>query len=81
MIRVLRMNVINNEKVKAFADVEVNELRISGLKVIQSETELYVAYPTEKGKDDKYYSIISPVTQELEEEIKKVVLDYYNKKK
>jgi len=81
MIRVLRLNVLNNDKIKAFVDVEVNDVRVSGLKVIQGEKGLYFEYPTETGKDGRYYTIVSPVTQELEDEITKVVLEYYNKKK
>jgi len=77
MIRVLRMNVLPGDKVKAFVDVEINELKINGLKVIKDGDELYVVYPSEKGKDGKYYGVVSPITQGLEEEVKRVVLDYY----
>ena len=56
-------------------------MRINGVKVVQTESGLYLAFPTELGKDNKYYDIVTPITQDLHEEINKTVLDYYNKKK
>jgi len=77
MVRILRMNVLSGDKLKAFADVEINDVKVNGLKVIKDGEELYVVYPSGKGKDGKYYDIVTPITQEVEENVKKVVLDYY----
>lgn len=82
MIRVLRVNLLEGQKVKAFFDVEVNDIRINGLRLLQGEKELYVAYPQEKSKggDEKYYPVVVPMTQDVEEEIYRVVLEAYTKK-
>lgn len=82
MVRVLRINLLEGQKVKAFADVEVNDMRINGVKLIQGEKDLYVSYPQEKSKggDGKYYAVVAPMTQDVEEEVYRVVLEAYTKK-
>ncbi len=81
MIRILRINLLKSvERVKAFVDVEVNDLRINGLKVVEGKNGLYVTYPQEKRKDEKYYTIVEPMTQAVEEEISKIILEEYNKR-
>jgi len=74
------MKVVTNEKVKAFVDVEVNEMRINGIKLLRGEKEDYLGYPTEKGGDGKYYEIVVPVTQNVEEEIIKAVKVEYERR-
>jgi len=78
MIRVLRMNRITEGKIKAFFDVEINDIKVNGIKLLQGETELYVTYPRKRGKDEKYYDVVMPITQDVEEAIKKAVLEKYN---
>ena len=82
MIRVLKMNLLDGQKVKAFADVEINDIRVNGVKLLQGEKELYVAYPQEKSKggEDKYYAVVVPMTQDVEEEVYRVVLEAYTKR-
>jgi len=74
------MKVVTNEKVKAFVDVEVNEMRINGIKLLRGEKEDYLGYPAEKGGDNKYYDIVVPVTQNVEEEIIKAVKVEYERR-
>jgi DNA-binding cell septation regulator SpoVG len=82
MIRVLKMNLLDGQKVKAFADVEINDVRVNGIKLIQGEKELYVVYPQEKSKggEDKYYTVVVPMTQDVEEEVCRVILEAYTKR-
>jgi DNA-binding cell septation regulator SpoVG len=82
MIRVLRLNILTGQKVKAFSDVEINDVRVNGVKLIQGEKDLYVAYPQEKSKggDDKYYAVVVPMTQDVEEEVYRVILEAYTKR-
>ena len=78
MIRVLRMTKLEGmDKAKAFVDLEVNDLKIRGFKIVDNGHGLFVAYPQEKGKDNKYYDVVYPVTQDLETIIKETVLNYY----
>jgi stage V sporulation protein G len=80
MIRVLRINLIKESKVKAFVDVEINDLRVNGLKVIDGREGLYVTYPDEKRKNGEYADIVSPITQMIEEAIETAVLTAYKER-
>lgn len=67
-------------KVKAFAHVVLNQaLRLGGLRVVEGENGLFVSYPSEKGKDGKFYSICFPINRESRNLIQDAVLEYYEK--
>jgi stage V sporulation protein G len=67
-------------KFKAFAHVVLNDmLRLSGLRIVNGENGLFVSYPSEKGKDGQYYSIVHPVNRETRNTIQDAVLATYEK--
>jgi len=81
MIRLLRINVLKTvDRVKAFVDMEINDLRINGLKVVEGKNGLFISYPEEKRKDGKYYKIVEPMIQSVEEEVEKLIIAEYNQK-
>ena len=67
-------------KIRAFVHIVLNgALRLGGLKVIEGENGLFVAYPSEKGKDGNFYNIFNPITKESRSVIQDAVLNDYDK--
>jgi len=64
---------------KAFADIVVNKvLLIKGVRVMEGRKGFFVSMPREQAKDQEWYDTIRCLTQEIRDEITKVVLDFYN---
>jgi len=69
-----------NSSIKAFVDIALNEcLLLKGLRIIEGRRGLFVSMPREKGKDNKWYETIHPMSREIKEDISNVVLLAYNK--
>ncbi|MFH1655551.1 MAG: SpoVG family protein [Candidatus Omnitrophota bacterium] len=67
--------------IKAFVDIVVNEaILIKGLRVIEGKNGLFVSLPKDKGKDNRWYDIIRPITKETRNEISNVILSAYSEK-
>lgn len=65
--------------IKAFVDIVVNEsLLLKGLRIIEGKRGLFVSMPKEKGKDNRWYETIHPMSNELKDEISNTVLSAYN---
>jgi stage V sporulation protein G len=64
---------------KAFADVVLNDqFLIRGLRVMDGEYGLFVAYPTDPFfKGDEYRDICCPIARNLREHIENCVLEKY----
>ena len=77
--RVKILQNANEGKLKAFASITIdNEFVVSGLKVVEGNDEsLFVAMPSNKGKDGEYYDIAFPLTKELRDKIGDIVLNVY----
>lgn len=39
-------------------DMTLNGIKIYGMRVVEEEGKDFIAFPSRKGKDDKYYSIV-----------------------
>lgn len=65
--------------IKGYAKITLNDqFQISGLRIMESENGLYVAYPNDpfyKGED--YCSVCFPITRQLREHIETCVLEKY----
>lgn len=82
-IRVVRMNRIGEKfgSLRAFADIEVNNVVIKGLTVVSGKKGLFVSMPRQKGKDNRWYEIVQIVDRDTKEEIfSRVLLEYENQK-
>ncbi len=75
----IKFKLIKTEsKVKALASVVFNEaLAVHGIKVIEGNSGLFVAMPSRKGKEDEYFDIVHPITAELRNKIRDLVLESY----
>ncbi|MFH1281924.1 MAG: SpoVG family protein [Candidatus Omnitrophota bacterium] len=67
-----------DSKLKAFADVSFSGVVIKGFSVVDGEKGLFVSMPRHQGKDGKWYDTVTPLTKELKQQLKGVVLEAYN---
>lgn len=77
--RVTILKNANDSKLKAFASITIdNEFVVGGLKVVEGKSDsLFVAMPSNKGSDGKYYDIAFPLSKDLRDEIGDIVIDAY----
>lgn len=69
----------NLGKMKALATIVLNDqIQIRGLRVMDGECGLYVAYPCDPFyKGDNFRTIVQPITSQLREHIENCVLEKY----
>lgn len=82
-VKVNRLRRIQEDgkNLKAFADIEVNGfLLIKGVRVFSGKNGLFVSMPRQKGKDNKWYETVRPMTPEVKEQVASVVLSAYGEK-
>ena len=71
--------VENQGNLKAYATIILNDsLVIHNLKVIEGKEKLFVAFPSQKGTDDKYRDIVHPILSDLRKSIESEILAKYN---
>lgn len=74
----IRVFPTRSEKVLAFASVTFNGVLVcKGFRVMPGKNGLWVAVPSEKGKDGKYQDTVFPITKEFREELQKAILYKY----
>jgi DNA-binding cell septation regulator SpoVG len=80
MITVRNMRKIEAGNVKAFFDVTINGVEVKGLKLVVSQKDgnLFLSFPSEKGKDGKYYNIVYISDMNLKNEVEKYLVETYN---
>lgn len=65
---------------RAFADVSADGiLAVHGLRVVEGKNGPFVAMPSSKGSDGKYYEVAHPTTKEAREALNEAVLSAYHK--
>ncbi len=65
--------------IRAFAEVTLDDvLLIKGVKVIEGKGGgLFVSYPSQKGKDDKFHDLVLPLCDNLKKQIRRAVVDAF----
>lgn len=65
--------------IRAYAEITLNDvLVIRGIKILESpHGGLYLGYPAQRGKEDKYRDLVEPTSNALREHIRRVVIDGY----
>ena len=78
--KITRLHRLDGESsLKAFVDIALNEsLLLKGLRIVEGRNGLFVSMPREKGKDNRWYETIHPLSKEVKEKITSVVLAAYN---
>jgi DNA-binding cell septation regulator SpoVG len=81
MITVRNIRKMEQGNVKAYFDATVNGVEIKGLKLVLSTKDgnLFLSFPSEKGKDGKYYNIVFIEDVNLKKEVEDFLIDTYNK--
>lgn len=81
--KVTRLHCLEGDgNLKAFADIAVNgSLLFKGLRVVEGRQGLFVSMPREKGKDNRWYETIHPMSKEVKEQISAIVLSAYGDRK
>ena len=70
--------VENQGNLKAYATIILDDsLVIHNLKVIKGK-KLFVAFPSQKGTDNKYRDIVYPILSDLRKSIESEILAKYN---
>jgi len=68
-----------SDQLKAFANIVFDDaFIIKNIKIIEGKNGLFVAMPSQKGKNGEYRDIAHPLNTETRNEIEKLVLDAYN---
>ena len=77
--RVYKMENKEDNNLKAFVDINVcDAVLIKGLRVLSNkEGGLFVAMPSHKAQDGKYYETVKLLTDEAKQELQEVVLAAY----
>lgn len=68
-----------NSKTKAFIDLELDGiLVIKGLTLVEGKNGLFLAFPSKKGKDGKYYNSVYSVDKEWIKLLQDACVKKYN---
>lgn len=81
-MKIIRMNHLKGDsKTVAFLDVQTNDgISIKGFRLVSGANGLFLAAPSEKGKDGKFYDTVT-LPKEMKEELEKIALEEYNRSK
>ena len=76
-MQIKNMRVVTSGKLKAFFDWELDSgIVIKGFKIADGSNGMFVAMPSEKGKDEKWYDRVT-IPKELKEELQTVALGHF----
>lgn len=68
-----------NSKTKAFIDLELdNTLVIKGLTLVEGKKDLFLSFPSTKGKDGKFYNSIYSLDKEWTNLLQDACVKKYN---
>ena len=78
-IKVIKIHRLAQEcRIKAFVDLGINDLLlIKGVRVVQGKKGLFIAMPTEQGKNDRWYERVRCLNQDVRSLIAQKVLEAY----
>lgn len=63
---------------KAYADITLNDILIvKGVRIVDSKNGLFMSMPQNKGKDNRWFDIVYPVTPEARDALQTQVLKAY----
>ena len=79
-IKVVKIHRLQQDsRIKAFVDLGINDaLLIKGLRIVQGKKGLFVAMPTEQGKNERWYERVRCLNNEIRALIGQKVLEAYH---
>lgn len=70
--------VKEDEKVKGIADIVLDdEFCIHGIKILENQKGLFIAFPYKIDKNGKYKDLVHPINSETREKIQSAILTEY----
>lgn len=70
--------VKKDEKVKGIADIVLDdEFCIHGIKILENQKGLFIAFPFKMDKKRKYKDLVHPIKTETREKIQNAILTEY----
>src|SRR5262245_11262046 len=76
----VRVSVRNDEKLKAFVSITLNDsFVIRGLKIIKGNTGLFVAMPSRKRPDGQHQDLAHPINDVTRKYLTEIVMAEYQK--
>ena len=82
VVKIERMHILEGDgATKAFCDLAIlDTFLVKGFRVVQGKEELFVSMPREQSRDGKWYETFSPLSKEMREGLKELVLESYYEK-
>ena len=69
--------VKSNGNLLANASIEIESIVIKGFKIVEGRDGDFVSWPSQKGKDGKYYDQVYALNKDLRREVEDNILDEY----
>ena len=77
-IQISRIHKVDGDsKLKAFVDLSLSGIVVTGLRVVDGSKGLFVGMPRHQGKDGKWYNTVYPSTKEIQKQISDLILAAY----
>lgn len=75
----IKIKVIKkDEKVKGIVEIVLdNEFCIHGIKILENQKGLFIAFPYKIDKNGKYKDLVNPINSETREKIQSAILTEY----
>ena len=81
-IKIYRMaKVVKESNVKAFIDVIIdNDLIVKGFRLVEGKEGMFLANPSEKGTDNKYFDTARFANDETKKTVEKLAIEKFKAK-
>ena len=77
-LKIIKIHRLPEGKTKAFVDLGVNDaILIKGIRVVDGKEGLFVAMPSEQGKDERWYERVRCLNKDIKGLIEQKVLEAY----
>ena len=70
--------VKSNSGMLANASIEIEGIIIKGFKIVEGRNNDFVSWPSQKGKDGKYYDLVYALNKDIRREVEDKILDEYD---
>ena len=70
-------SVKSNDSLLATASIEIEGIVIKGFKIVEGRDTDFVSWPSQKGKDGKYYDQVFALNKDIRREVEDKILDEY----
>ena len=71
---------IENDKCKGFASVILDDIiAVHNMRIIEGDKGLFIAMPSRKGEDGKYYDYVHPITNDFRKELEQAIIEEFKK--